>query len=272
MRARRVIVAASVAALGVLSLAACGRSAPSVAAYVGDTTYSVDRVDTLFAEAQATYEENARAAFRQENGPSASPSPELLRIKATRQDMLNLLVGLDLAKRIVAEKNIPVQDQIKADQLGQSLKVPGSEYAKLAAEWYNHFVALQTGLPTAELTDSERSKLYDALVEADIASPGWSVEQQRAQFAAPEIAQQATAVVALSTAFKEEVEREDVTVNPRYSSLEIPALFQVPNQGLGLYNLPYLDRTSTVTDVSTPEPLPSSEAPSAEAPDPGTAS
>ena len=38
MRARRVIAVASVAALGVLSLAACGKSAPDVAAYVGDTS------------------------------------------------------------------------------------------------------------------------------------------------------------------------------------------------------------------------------------------
>ena len=47
MRARRSLVAVSVAALAALSLAACGRSAPDVAAYVGDTRYSVDRVDAI---------------------------------------------------------------------------------------------------------------------------------------------------------------------------------------------------------------------------------
>ncbi|MFY1619373.1 hypothetical protein [Micromonospora sp. WMMD736] len=269
MRARRVIVAASVAALAALSLAACGRSAPSVAAYIGDTTYSVDRVDTIFEEAQATYEKNARAAFEQQNGPSASPSPDELRFKGTRQDMLNLLVGLDLAKRVVAEKNITVKDQLKAEELGQSLRVPGSEYAKLAADWYNHFSALQAGLPPAELTDDERSAIYDALVKSGVASAGWSVDEQRERFGAPEIAPQVNAVVALSKAFKEEVKREDVTVNPRYSSLEIPALFQVPNQGTALYDLPYLDRpSSTVTDVSTPDASPSSPNPDTE----GTAS
>ncbi|WP_433537050.1 hypothetical protein ACQPZK_04330 [Micromonospora sp. CA-249363] len=269
MRARRVIVAASVAALAALSLAACGRSAPSVAAYVGDTTYSVDRVDTIFAEAQASYEKNARVAFEQQNGPSASPSPDELRFKGTRQDMLNLLVALDLAKRVVAEKKIPVQERFKAAELGQNLQVPGSEYAKLAADWFNHFAALQAGLPPAELTDDERAAIYDALVKAGIASAGWPVEQQRQQFAAPEIAPQVSAVVALSSAFKEEVKREDVTVNPRYSSLEIPALFQVPNQGTAVYDLPYLDlASSTVTEVSTPEASPSSPNPDAE----GTAS
>ncbi|MGI5525513.1 hypothetical protein ACQEUX_31855 [Micromonospora sp. CA-259024] len=269
MRARRVIAAASVAALGVLSLAACGRSAPGVAAYVGDTTYSVGRVDAIHAEAQAKYEETVRTAFKQQNGPSASPSPELLRIEATPQDMLNLLVGIDLAKRIIAEKQLPVQDQINAEQLGQSFKVPGSEYAKLAADWYDLFIALQTGLPAAELTDEERSKVYDALVEGGVAPAGWSVEEQRAGFAEPDIARQVAAVVALSAAFQEEVKREDVSLNPRYSGLEIPALFEVPGRGLGAYDLPYLDQVSTVTDISSPEPLPSSDAPGADGAVPG---
>ncbi|PYC74436.1 hypothetical protein C7C45_05650 [Micromonospora arborensis] len=251
------IAAASVAALGVLSLAACGRSAPGVAAYVGDTAYSVERIDAIHAEAQAKYETTVRAAFQQQNGPSASPSPEMLQIGATKQDMLNLLVGIDLAKRIIAEKKIPVQDQLKAEELGESFGAPGTEYAKLAADWYDLFLSLQAGLPPAELTDDLRATIYDKLVEGKVAPPGWTAEQQREAFSDPAIAQQVAAVVALSAAFQEEVKREDVSLNPRYSTLEIPALLQVPNSGFGRYNLPYLDQDSTVTDISTPEPVPS---------------
>ncbi|MFG1868927.1 hypothetical protein [Micromonospora arborensis] len=261
MRARRVIAAASVAALGVLSLAACGKSAPGVAAYVGDTAYSVERVDAIHAEAQAKYETTVRAAFQQQNGPSASPSPEELHFGATKQDMLNLLVGIDLAKRIVAEKKIPVQDQFQAEEMGQSFKAPGTEYAKLAADWYNLFLSLEAGLPPAELTDDLRATVYDKLVEGRVAPPGWTVEQQREAFADPNIAPQVAAVVALSAAFKEK--REDVSLNPRYSTLEIPALLQVPNSGFGRYNLPYLDQDSTVTDISTPDPAPSTAGPDA---------
>ncbi|MBQ0982855.1 hypothetical protein [Micromonospora sp. M61] len=271
MRARRVIAAASVAALGVLSLAACGKSAPGVAVYVGDTTYSVQRVDEIHAEAQAKYETTARAAFQQQNGPSASPSPEMLRIDATPQDMLNLLVGIDLAKRIVAEKKIPVQDQLKADELGKSFGAPGSEYAKLAADWYNLFLALQAGLPPAELTDELRSVVYAKMVEGEVAPAGWTVEQQRSAFADPAIAPQVAAVVALSAAFEAEVEREDVSLNPRYSALEIPALLQVPNGGFGRYSLPYLEKSGTVTDISTPDPLPSGANPSDDATAPSDA-
>ncbi|TDC29541.1 hypothetical protein E1211_25850 [Micromonospora sp. 15K316] len=259
MRARRLIAAASVAALAVLSLAACGRSAPDAAAYVGDITYQLDRVDAIQDEGQAKFAESVRAAIQQQNGPSASPEPEQLRWNVDQQDVLNVLVGLELATRLTAEKQIAVRDQISAEQLGQDLGVPGTEYAKLAADWYNHYLALQDSMPPAELTDEERSEVYDNLVEAGVAPPGWSVEDQRTQFAQPDIARQVAAVVALSKEFQEAVDREDVTLNPRYSSLAIPALLQVPGAGTRQYDLPYLDRAGTVTDISTPEPLPSSE-------------
>ncbi|MEU4679457.1 hypothetical protein [Micromonospora sp. NPDC023737] len=266
MRARR-LIAASVAALGLFVLTACGNTAPGAAVLVGDTTYQLDRVDAIHDEGQARYAEFVRSAIQQQNGPSASPQPEELRWSVDEQDVLNLLVGLDLAKRIVAEKQIRVQPEFTADRLGQDLHVPGTEYAKLAADWYNHFIALQVSTPPAELSDEARTEIYNNLVEAKVAPPGWSVEDQRMQFAQPEIAQQVGAVVALSKAFQEAVEREDVRVNPRYSSLAIPALLVLPGSGSHPFDLPYLHQeNSTVTDISTPEPLPSSE--SAEPTDP----
>lgn len=248
MRARRLIAAASVAALAVLSLGACGRSAPDVAAYVGDTTYSVDRVDAIHDEAQATYEESVREQAKQRG---VEPSPEQLKLNVNRQDILNLLVGIDLGKRIAEAKQVKVQDQLSAERIGQELGVPNTEYAKLAAEWYDLYLGLESGLPPAQLTDDSRGKLYKALVDAGVAPAGWSAEEQTRQFEQAPFTRQVSAV---SAALQDEVRKLDVTVNPRFPALEIPALLQT-QQGLRQYDLPYVDGNGQVTDISTPEPV-----------------
>ncbi|ATO17863.1 hypothetical protein CO540_15105 [Micromonospora sp. WMMA2032] len=247
MRARRLLAATSVAALAALSLTACGRSAPDVAAYVGDRTYSVDRVDTIHDEAQTAYAASVRDAAAQQG---ATPSPEQLKLNVDRQDVLNLLVGIDLGKRVAEEKKIPVQDQLTAEQLGKELGVPNTEYATLAAEWYDLYLALERGLPPAELSDGSRTDLYDALVKAGVAPAGWSAEEQRKQFAEAAFTRQ---VGAVSVALRDEVRKLDVTVNPRFPTLEIPALLQTQG-GFRQYDLPYVDGADQVTDVSTPEP------------------
>ncbi|WP_446218376.1 hypothetical protein [Micromonospora sp. IBHARD004] len=248
MRARRLIAAASVAALAVLPLAACGRSAPDVAAYVGDRTYSVDRVDAILDEAQVAYAEAMKAAPAQQG---ATPAPEQLKLNVDRQDILNLLVGIDLGKRIATERKVQVADQLSAEQIGRELRVPNTEYAKLAAEWYDLYLGLEAGLPPAELTDDSRGDLYDALVKAGVAPAGWSADEQRQQFEQAPFTRQVSAV---SAALQDEVEKLDVTVNPRFAALEIPALLQTQN-GLHQYDLPYVDGNGQVTDISTPEPV-----------------
>ncbi|MEU4367993.1 hypothetical protein [Micromonospora chersina] len=249
MRARRLIAAASVAALAVLSLAACGRSAPNVAVYVGDTSYSIDRVNAIRAEAAKAYAGVVKAA--EEQGQTVPA--ELREIDLDGQDVVNLLVVLDLGKRIAADKKLDVPDQISAAQMGRALNVPDTEYASLAAEWYDLFGALGKGLPKAELTDADRTAVYNALVKANLVPAGWSVDDQREAFADPAIGPQVSAVAGLSEALKAEVDRQDVRINPRYPSLAVPALIEA-QQKFRLYDLPYVEGADQVTDISTPEP------------------
>ncbi|MFU8849579.1 hypothetical protein ACNAW0_01090 [Micromonospora sp. SL1-18] len=266
MRARRLIAAASVAALAVLSLAACGRSAPTVAAYVGDTAYSIDRVNAIRKEAATVYAEQVDAAEKQ----GQQVPPEQRQLDLDGQDVVNLLVGLDLGKRIVAAKQVQVGNQVSVDAIGQMRHVPDTEYAKLAAEWYNIFLALGGALPSTELTDVDRGALYDALVKANVAPAGWSADEQRQVFADPNIASQATAVVALSEVLRGEVARQDVRINPRYPTLAVPAVLQL--QAPTFYDLPYVDGTGPVTDISTPEPKTTDETDDTASTAPGTAS
>ncbi|WP_030486731.1 hypothetical protein [Micromonospora chokoriensis] len=264
MRARRVIAAASVAALGVLSLAACGKSAPNIAAYVGDATYSVDRVDGIYDEVQAK-SGDARQQAVQPGGP---PSSEQLRPKVTRQDVVDLLVSLDLGKRVVAAKNIQVPDEITPQHLEQSLQVPATtEYAKLWAEWADLSGVLNQQLPPAELSDASLMAVYDALVKVEAIPVGMSVADVRQAFGDGGFVRSATA---LSAALEEEAGRVDVTINPRFRNVGVPSMVN-KGQTPVFYSLPYINEEGPVTDISTLEPLPSSDAPSAEGPAPDEA-
>ncbi|WP_091292994.1 hypothetical protein [Micromonospora halophytica] len=249
MRARRLIAAASVAALGVLSLTACGRTSPDVAAYVGDRTYSVDRVDAVYDDAQARYAEAVRQSAAQ---AGITPTAEQLRSSVTRQDVLNLLVSIELGKRIVAEQGLSVPDQVTPEQLAQQLQMPPqAEYAKLWAEWWDISQVLSQSLPPAQLSDESVMAVYQAIVKAGGIQPGLSVGQVRQLFGAGGFVRTASA---LSAALEAEADEVDLSVNPRYRPLGVPSWVN-KGQELVFYALPYVESGSPVTDISTPEPV-----------------
>ncbi|MEH0938905.1 hypothetical protein [Micromonospora psammae] len=249
MRARRLIAAASVAALGVLSLAACGKSSPDVAAYVGDRTYSLDRVDAVYDEAQARYAEVMRQGAAQ---AGVTPEPEELRSAVTRQDVVDLLVSIELGKRIAAEQGIQVSDQITPEQIAESLKMPPqAEYAQLWGEWADLSLALGQKLPPAELSDESLMKVYRAIERTGEIQPNASVQQVRQLFGQADFVRAGTAI---SVALQAEAEEVDLTVNPRYDRLGVPSWVS-KGQEVIFYALPYVESTGPVTDISTPEPV-----------------
>lgn len=247
MRARRLFAAASVAALAALSLAACGRSAPDVAAYVGDTRYSVDRVDEIYADAQAQYADAVRG---QRAATGATPAPEELRSAVTRQDVLNLLIAVDLGKRVVAEKKIAVKDEVSPEQLQAQLQMPASaEYAKLWGEWVDISGALQQELPPADLSDDAIMAVYQAIAKTGAIRSGLSVDQVKQAFGEGGFVRSATA---LSAALREEADKVDTSVNPKYGPIGVPSVVST-GQSLVFYALPYINHDGPVTDISTPE-------------------
>ncbi|MEU2614779.1 hypothetical protein ABZ570_24815 [Micromonospora sp. NPDC007271] len=248
MRARRLIAAASVAALAVLSLAACGRSAPTVAAYVGDRTYSVDRVNEIYEDAQAQYAEAVRA---QGSRMGATPPPEELRSSVTRQDVVNLLVSVELGKRLVAEKDIQVVDEVSPEQLQPHLQLPATaEYTMLWGEWADISTALQRQLPPADLGDDAVMAVYHAIAKAGAIQAGLSVGEVRRMFGEGGFVRSGTA---LSSALREEAEKAGTSVNPRYGQVGVPSMVS-NGQSLIFYSLPYINHDGPVTDISTPEP------------------
>ncbi|MER5700796.1 hypothetical protein ABT023_02375 [Micromonospora sp. NPDC002296] len=253
MRARRLIAAASVAALGALSLGACGKSAPDVAAYVGDTRYSVDRVDEIYDNAQTLY----AAAVSAEAGPAgATPSPEQLRSSVTRQDVLNLLVSIDLGKRVVATQGLQVPDEVKPEQLEQQLRIPAAaEYAKLWGEWVDISAVLGAKLPPVEVSDKSIMAVYHAIEKTGAIRSGLSVAEVRQAFGETGEGGGGGFVrgaTALSSALQEEAEKAGASINPRYRPIGVPSVVST-GQSLVFYSLPYIDQDGPVTDISTPE-------------------
>lgn len=249
MRARRLIAAASVAALGVLSLAACGKSSPDVAAYVGDRTYSVDRVDAIYDDAQAKYAEAIRQSATQ---TGVTPDAEQLRSRVTRQDVVNLLVSIDLGKRVVAEQGIQVPDQVTPEQLAQQLQMPPqAEFAKLWGEWADISMVLSQKLPPADLSDASVMAVYHAIEETGGIQSGLSVGEVRKLFGEGGFVRTASA---LSAALEEQADKVDLSVNPRFRPLGVPSWVN-KGQELVFYALPYVDASGPVTDISTPEPV-----------------
>lgn len=129
---------------------------------------------------------------------------------------------------------------------------------------------LNQQLPPAELSDDSLMAVYDALAKTGAIKGGMSVADVRQAFGDGGFVRSATA---LSAALEDEASRIDVTINPRYRAVGVPSVVST-GQSLVFYSLPYINEAGPVTDISTPEPLPSSDAPSGEgpAPDEGTAS
>jgi hypothetical protein len=255
MRTRRLIAAASVAALGVLSLGACGKSAPDVAAYVGDAKYSVDRVDEIYDEVQTKYAEAVRAQSAQ---TGATPAPERLRSEVTRQDVLNLLVSIELGKRVVAAQSIPVPDEVRPEQLEQQLQVPAAtEYTRLWSEWVDISTALGARLPAAEVNDEAVMAVYRAIEKTGAIQSGLTVAQVRQAFGESGGAGSQGGFVrgatALSAALQAEAEKAGASVNPRFRPVGVPSVVS-SGQSLVFYSLPYIDENGPVTDISTPQP------------------
>jgi hypothetical protein len=245
LRARRLASVVSVAVVGVLALGACGRAAPDVAAYVDDTRYRTDRVDTIYSDAQARYGAAVQAQAAAQGVPT--PSPDQLKSTLTRQEIVDLLVSLDLGKRVAAEKRIQVPDKVNADQVAQVLRMPAdAEYAKLWSEWADVYQTLGAQLPPVQVSDASVDAVYRALVRGGKVGSNADEAQIRGALSKEEFVQLDTTV---SAAMTEMARRVGVTINPRYRPLGLPALFPTQN-GFGFYSLPYIDQNGPVTDLA----------------------
>ncbi|WP_173041360.1 hypothetical protein [Phytohabitans flavus] len=239
-RGRRLASLLLAASLGLGSLVGC-QSESGKAAFVGDTTISEDRVSEVLDEVLAK-----TPTQEPEPAVSGSPAPEA-ELPVTRQEVVDLLVSVELARRVVKEKNMPpAKETTEPGEIADALKVAGdSEYTKLWAEWLDLQTVITENTPRAFLTDEGIMKVYGALAEAGAIQPGLPVAQVREQFGAAVFAE---AAILVSTSLGAEVEKTDTKVNPKYDPVSAPMAVGT-QQGPIFYDLPYIS-SDLVTDVS----------------------
>jgi hypothetical protein len=236
-RARRLASLAAVALLGIAGLTAC-RSEPGVAVYLGDQRITEERVNAIAAGAQPP------AATGQAAQPAPTPSGRA-RPAVTRQDVVDLLVSLDLGKRIVADQKLQVQDQVTPEQVAAELQLaPGSEYARMYGEWIDVAQAIMVKAPAGAPTDEQTMTVYRALADAGAIEPDLSLAQVKEAFGEGQFV---TVATALGNQLADRAKADDMTVNPRYLPLAAP-LFVTANGRPVFYQLPYVEGSGAVVD------------------------
>jgi len=239
-RGRRLVSILVVASLGLGGLVGC-QSESGKAAFVGDTTITEDRVSEVYDEAVA---KTPTQAPTPEASGSPAPAAEL---PVTRQEVVDLLVSVELARGVVKEKSMPpAKERTEPAEIAQALSVAGdSKYVELWAEWLDLQTVITENTPRAQLTDEGIMKVYNALAATGAIQPGLPVDQVREQFGEAAFAE---AAILVSTSLGAQAEKTDTKVNPKYEPLSAPMAVGT-QQGPVFYNLPYI-MSDLVTDVA----------------------
>jgi hypothetical protein len=238
----RVAVLVLVAAFG---LAGC-RSDPSVAAYVGSTRYSDDRVRGIADEAHRKLQEYVDA---QQSASGASS--QAVERPVTDQEVIDALVGRDVLKALAGEKKLTPLD-VDPNQIAQQEQVPpDSEYVRLVAERDSYRLAILQKAKSVEPSEDDLREVYDNLVKASSGAYTGSYAQFKSS-----LAEQDTELIGRSAAVGREVTAEagnlDVRVNPRFGTASL-SLVQISDQQGGVHsllNVPLTEQETGVKDLS----------------------
>ncbi|SDY74169.1 hypothetical protein SAMN05444365_103315 [Micromonospora pattaloongensis] len=200
-RARRLASIPVITAVGVLALTGC-RSEPGVAAYVGDTKITEDRVTAIVDD------------VAEQLGDNAEIKPP------SRGVVVSTLVLGEVCKRLNPQPAQPGQPAITPEQMAQALQVPPTTtFAEESARLQTCLMRVRAGAPVTP-TAEELAELVRRGREAG-AIPAEVTDEQAVQRLDGETLR---GELARRNALNEAVADHDVTVNPRYRPLEFPLL------------------------------------------------
>ncbi|MDG4828597.1 hypothetical protein O7627_04665 [Solwaraspora sp. WMMD1047] len=224
-RVRRLASIAVIAALGATALSGC-RSEPGVAAYIGDTKITEERVTAIIDEIRAVREAEAAEAPAGEQSPGAEQPPVDPQQPAgevtlpERTEVVTMLLLNELCERLAADRGWQPQQQITPDQVAERFGIPAdSGWAREQARSYTCFPSLPTPQPVVP-TAEELAEVIERGREAGFVPP----EVSDADAAARLDGEQLRTALGQRDLFAEAFAAYDVTVNPRYRPLEYPVL------------------------------------------------
>lgn len=192
MTLRRVAAAVAAGALALGGLVACD-SHPAVAAYVGETEFTVAEVDEIYEDL-------------------VDRQPDTL---VTRQQIVETLVVGELV-RSLAEQQEGQPRQVTAADVAVGENVPAeSRYAQVRAEMATHLMFWSGYVELTQPTDAQLRELHELAREA---GEEWA-EQPFEQLGPILNTAQVAQAIAVRDGLTAEAERVGVTVNPRYAPL-----------------------------------------------------
>jgi hypothetical protein len=217
-RLRRVSLLAVLAVAGALALSGC-RSQPSVAIYVGDTTYTQRQVEKLATELTAL------PAFKTGDA---------------RKAVTQWIVQRDVAKKMLTDRRIALPPvEMRA---AQSAGLPANgALIKLYAEYQAFTGAVQQRATPAEPTEADFAELYRRAKLAGIVEPGTPEAQFRQSLGEQNLQLFATNL-GIRNIYLDGIKKAHVTVNPRYAD-DVAMLSD--NAGHALVVLPLNSKQST---------------------------
>jgi hypothetical protein len=215
-RARRLASLAVVVAVGALGLAGC-KSAPGVAAYVGDQKITEKRVDDILADVK-----NKLAAVKQpasQASPSAAATPTPTPTPPGREMIVSTLVLNTVCDRLAAERGTKFTT-VDINQVAQAELLPAaSTYVVERTKLFSCLGGVETG-GSAAPTEAELREIYDRGKAAGAIPKDQTFEQIAPQLDGTQL----RSALAAKHTFTDGVAKYNVTVNPRYRPLELPLL------------------------------------------------
>jgi hypothetical protein len=204
--ARRLTTIAVTATVAVAGLAGC-RSAPSVAAYVGQHRISEDRVSAVYDEAH----NDAIPAAAGQQGPPA--------IK--RQDVVDTLVGLDVLREIARQRGLSPTG-LNAGQVAQAIGIKAdAEYVRLYTEYRGLLNAAGSAAKPAQPTPADLRDVYNRLT-AGGANPNGASFEQFSSGISDQDRQTLAQNIGLRNELQPQIAKLNTVVNPKYSAPELP--------------------------------------------------
>lgn len=223
-RARILAPVVAVLVAGALALTGC-RSDPAVAAYVGGTSYPLDRVSGIATEAHTALQRIADAQ-RRSAGESAGPIDR----PVTEQQVVAALIARDVLRALAEAKRVS-KVEIPVDQVAQVRGVPpDTEYVRVVAEADGYRAALLESTPAVAPPEAAVREVYEGLLRANGGQGAVTFEEF-----AQSLGQQNRDLVGRGAALREEISAQadtmNVTVNPRYRPAVLGVLEQPDQQG-----------------------------------------
>jgi hypothetical protein len=223
-RARRLASTAVVAVLAVTGLSAC-RNEPDVAAYIGKTAISADRVNAIYDDAKDRLAASVAQVGTDQSADPAAPTqtPKLL---IDRAEVAMTLVGLDALRGLAQQQKLTAVP-VPPAEAAEMVQLPAeAEFVKVYGEYRGYILAfaqsLGASLQSVQPTEADLRDVYQRLKSGGALPKEGDTSFENFTKTLPEQdAQVLQQNIGLRNALNAQIQKLNTTINPRYGNGEL---------------------------------------------------